>query len=209
MELCHSVRKCFENLGIVPIQSNQNSSFNSKNLFVLMCLLQMFLSSLAYLLFEAKSIGKLADSFYMILTSLACAIFFSICIWKIANILQLIREFEQFIGKSKFKISNPRCAVCAIALNYLFKFAFRIDRHNFKSDVHRADWENRTIISHSLHWCYQTYHSRNYYSGTFNYTHQFFRLPFRRWFILFTVSSDVSFDNVNDKSERKNTSQHC
>lgn len=113
MELFYFVRKCFKNLGVVPIQSEHDSSFNFKNLFVLISLLQMFISSLVYFLLEAKSIGELANSFYMILSCLACVIFFSISIWNISNILKLIGEFELFIEKSKLKISNKH-------MNYLY-----------------------------------------------------------------------------------------
>lgn len=67
-----------------------------------MSLLQMFITSSAYLLFKAKSIGESANTIYMILSSFACAGFFKISDWKIANILELIGEFEQFIEKSMF-----------------------------------------------------------------------------------------------------------
>lgn len=60
----------------------------------------MFITSSAYLLFKAKSIGESADTIYMILSSLACAGFLKISDWKISNILELIGEFEQFIEKS-------------------------------------------------------------------------------------------------------------
>lgn len=104
MELFHSVRRSYQNIGVVPVQSNPNLFLNLTNLFILMCQMQMFTSSLAYFLFEAKSIGKSADSFFMVLSSCVCAIYFLVSIWKISDILELIGEFEQFIAASTFEI---------------------------------------------------------------------------------------------------------
>lgn len=86
------------------ILSNIGHSFNSKNLFVFMCLLQMITSSLSYSLFEAKSIGEFANSLFICLIDFAWIIQFSSNIFKISNILALIGEFEKFIGKSKSKV---------------------------------------------------------------------------------------------------------
>lgn len=72
----------------------------------------MFTSSLAYLLFEAKSIGKSADSFFMVLSSVVCAIYFLVSIWNISHILELIGDFEQFIETSTFEISSISNAYC-------------------------------------------------------------------------------------------------
>lgn len=103
MKLFQYIRDCYQTVGVYPMQSNRNSVFNSKNVFVLMCALEMFTSSLAYFLFEAKSIGEFADSFFMVLSSCVCAVYFSISIFKIAHILELIGGFEQFIEKSMFE----------------------------------------------------------------------------------------------------------
>lgn len=66
----------------------------------------MFVSSLAYFLYEAKSIGEYADTFFMIFTTMVCVIFFSIGIRKMSSIHKLIGEFEEFIDKSKLEVSN-------------------------------------------------------------------------------------------------------
>lgn len=100
----HSLSECYRRVGIVAVQSSRDSSFNSKNLFILMNLFLLFMSSLAYLLFESKSIGKSADSIYMVLSSFVCALIFWISIWKIPKILELIEEYEGFIEKSAFRL---------------------------------------------------------------------------------------------------------
>lgn len=141
MELFRYVRKCYQTLGVYPVQSNQNSRFNLRNLFILMCILQMFTSSLAYFLFEAKLIGEFADSFFMVSSTLNCAFYFLISIFKISNILTLIGEFEQFIEKSKFKTLSRKMSQ---KLNKFPIFELRIDEFNFEGDVCRTNRENRT-----------------------------------------------------------------
>ena len=69
----------------------------------------MFISSLAFSLFEAKSIGELADANFMCFTSFAIAFYFLLSILKISQILALIGEFHEFIEKSKFNTSNKVC----------------------------------------------------------------------------------------------------
>ena len=106
MELFHSIRESFQTLGVYPVQSLRETPFNLRNIFVLMCLTEMFTSSLAYSLFEAKSIGEFADSIFMSLINLAWAITFVSNIYKISHILALIEDFEKFIEKSKFVAVN-------------------------------------------------------------------------------------------------------
>lgn len=89
----------YTRIGIYP----NSKSFNWKNLLVLFVLAQFFISSFAYFLFKAKTIGERADSFYFSLTALTCVIFFLINISKIDEIRNLIDNFEAFIQKSKYK----------------------------------------------------------------------------------------------------------
>lgn len=106
MALFQSVQKCYQTLGIYArLQSNRNApKLNWKNLFFLTCYSMMFISSVAYILFEAKMIGEIADSIFMCLTSLTCAVYFVSSIYKIPKILDLIGEFEKFIEKSEFSL---------------------------------------------------------------------------------------------------------
>lgn len=193
----YSLRECYRRVGIVPKQSHRSSPFNSKNLFILMGLFLMFISSLAYLLFEAKSIGKSADSIYMVLSSFVCVIIFLISIWKISTILELIEDYERFIEKSTFRVS----------IFFLFEWQnnhiklnfckpIRIGRFKLKGHVHRIDRENRTSIPANSNWCDQIDHSRCGCSSSFDNTHRFFRLWFRWRVILFAISSDVSLKNM-------------
>lgn len=97
-------QKFYKRIGIDPSQSNVNSkSINWKNLLVLFVLIHFCISSFAYFLFEAKSTGERANSFYMSATELICIIFFSINIHNIDEIRSLIDKFEAFIQKSKSK----------------------------------------------------------------------------------------------------------
>lgn len=102
IKLFHFLQKIYGQSGIRPSQSNHNfKSLNLKYLFVLFVIIQFSITSLAYFIFKAKSIGQLADSFYMFLSAVAGVAFLTIMNSKIDDIHKLIENFEAFIQKSK------------------------------------------------------------------------------------------------------------
>lgn len=83
-------------------QSRQNwHSINWGIIFIFVSLLQMFISSLAFLIFEADTVMDAGKSFYCADTTLWCANFYLIQMWKMPEILKLIENFEKFIEESK------------------------------------------------------------------------------------------------------------
>lgn len=98
------LQKIYGQCGIRPSQSNHNSkALNLKYLLVLFVIIQLGISSLAYFLYKAKSIGQLTDSFYMFLTGVVCVAFLTIINSKFNDIHKLIEHCEAFIQKSKYK----------------------------------------------------------------------------------------------------------
>lgn len=97
------IQKAYKQTGVTASQSDSHSkTFNWKNLSIYFMLAQFGISSLAYFIFKANSIGQYADSFYMFLSVLTCVAFRSVSISKIDNISKLIENCEEFIEKSKW-----------------------------------------------------------------------------------------------------------
>lgn len=104
MALFQTVQKIYKTMAIHPSlsQPNRFCSLNVKIQIFLIIVLQTLFASTAFLLFKANTIQALADSFYVSLTHAFCLIYIIIKIWKVADILQLIDQYEQFIQKRKF-----------------------------------------------------------------------------------------------------------
>lgn len=191
MKLFRHIRKCFKIQGVYAVQSNRKCLLNPRNLFILFFLLQMFLSSLAYFLYEAKSIGEYADTFFMIFTTVVCVIFFSIGILKMSRIHKLIGEFEEFINKSEFETCSKYYFVFMSKRNQFNEFRFRIGGPSFTGYVCPIDRQNRTNVGATL-FCYgQVDRARTCDSSAHYHTRQLFHLQFRWRFILLAISCDV------------------
>lgn len=101
------LQKCFNRIGIRPYQSDPNfNSINWKNLLVLCVVSQLGISSIAYCLFKAKTIGECADAFYVFMSGIALVAVTAILIQKIDDIYKLIKNCEEFILKSMYKQSE-------------------------------------------------------------------------------------------------------
>ena len=117
-KLFQLVQEIYQKAGICSSQSNQNFPLNSKILFVLFAIVQLFISSTAFLLFKAKSFEQHADAFYLCLSEFASIVIVVGSNWKITQIEQLTEGFQEFIEKSK-------CNVSITDINHLKSF-FRL-----------------------------------------------------------------------------------
>ena len=108
LKLFQVVQSTFRSMGICRSESNQSNLLNAKTAFFLLSFVQLLCSSMPYLLYEAKSVGERADSFYVSLTNSVCLIYILLSMKKISNILKLIEQFQEFIQKSKLWINNIR-----------------------------------------------------------------------------------------------------
>lgn len=99
-------RKYNQAVGIYwpTIQSNQMArqcSINSKNLLYIICLTEFLVSSIAFILFEAKSKLEFSMTTFSIHTITTVLVMYLLTVWQIGNILKLTDNCEKFIEKSK------------------------------------------------------------------------------------------------------------
>lgn len=94
----------YQMLGIYPPQGNEKFRFNKINLLVLFCYAQLCIPMVAFFILKAKSMQEYGATFFAFLTLLVTTIDFLILMWKMPNILNSIRDFEEFIEKSKYQI---------------------------------------------------------------------------------------------------------
>lgn len=101
IKLFQSLRQFCETLDIsYSPQFNQHRSFNWKILCILIFIIIHTVTSIAFFLFEAKSIQEYGDSFYAILSEFLCLASSPTIISKMPDIFMLIENFEKFIEKS-------------------------------------------------------------------------------------------------------------
>lgn len=87
------------------IRSSQLSfyfkTFNYKILFAFLVMIQFGISSVAYMIFQANSIGQRADTLYMSITEVTCLSLLAYNISKFDSTQELIENCEKFIEKRK------------------------------------------------------------------------------------------------------------
>lgn len=106
LKLFRFSQKLYQRIGIYPPQSNQNHSFNSKNVFFI-CVMAHIVSFVgAFFLFKAKRLDEYALSFYFAVSAVSTIFYYITNIYQIDNILKLIEKFEEFIGKSEPKFAG-------------------------------------------------------------------------------------------------------
>lgn len=104
MKLFQSTRGFFKTAGMYTcgIEHNQNHHWlNWKIVLTFLFLAHTFTTSMAYFLFDAKSIPELAEAFFPSTTELVTGVSISLCIWKMTNILKLMKNCDNFIDKRK------------------------------------------------------------------------------------------------------------
>lgn len=104
IRLFPTIKKIYKTMGL-PIRTSQScwSEYfivNAKILFFSISTVQLFLTSSAYVLFEAKTADEHGISFFIVITIFAVAACIVTTAWKIDKILTLIGKYEEFIEKS-------------------------------------------------------------------------------------------------------------
>lgn len=107
MKVLQCVQNSYRMLGIHRPQPNRPSSMSSKNLLILLIMVQAFISTTAFCLFDGKTVSDYGYSFYTSVTVLFNTGYFLVNIWKIETILVLIERIEGFIGKRKQTLLFP------------------------------------------------------------------------------------------------------
>lgn len=101
MKIFESIRNSFEILGIIKPEPNCNQ-FTLKRILILYTFTQIAFSTTAFFLIEAKSFRDITYSLYTAATSILYASCFSLLIFYMENIFQLIENLEYAIETRKF-----------------------------------------------------------------------------------------------------------
>lgn len=104
IEFFQFIRTYYQTSAVYSSQANSNSSLNKHVLLILLCLVQLSICSIAFLLFDAKTIGDLAYSYCATLSILLVIIFLLTNAVKTSNILMLIEKYDEFIRKSQLNL---------------------------------------------------------------------------------------------------------
>lgn len=107
MKLFRLIRIFYKKLGLtddstIQLNQQQKCRFNFKNIFILICMIHMCISSLGFFLFKAITIDEHAESFFSFLSELLPFEQFFVVIWKLSDMVESIEKYEQFIEKSEY-----------------------------------------------------------------------------------------------------------
>lgn len=97
MELFNTQRKFYETLGFAI---HPNCRISAKYLIFLISSIQLFISTTAFFLFEARTAVEYGMSFYISITIVVSMVNISTIGWKMEEVLALIRNYEEFIENS-------------------------------------------------------------------------------------------------------------
>ena len=106
IKLFQSLRKYFRILGTFSPESDENHLFNPRNVFVLICYIQMLLSVLAFTLFKATKVVEFGLNWYGYVTEVLCVFNILLLIYRMADISKLIKNCEDFIQFSKLRTDS-------------------------------------------------------------------------------------------------------
>lgn len=103
IKLFKFTQKAYQGIGIYPPESNQSRSrINAKNYFFLVCQAQYFITTAAYLLFEANSMIEYGMTFFTCTTVITVIALYTILLGRMQNILNYIENCDRFIEKSEY-----------------------------------------------------------------------------------------------------------
>lgn len=103
IKLFEFVLELYRMVDICPPQTDETILFNWRNVCFLFCNTQLSILSIAYFLLKATTIIEFASSVFMSISQFYIGVDILILIWRITNILELIKGFEEFIERSKYR----------------------------------------------------------------------------------------------------------
>lgn len=98
-----AIQQYYHTMGIYPKQPNHHYSINARNLFFSLSMTLISISTTAFFIFKAKSIGEHAETLYIASTQMTGLFIFLVTFWKMPKILKIIEKSEELIEKSKFR----------------------------------------------------------------------------------------------------------
>lgn len=100
MKLFQSIRNHASVLGIWQPQPNV-SIFNLRNSFILFAYILFLTLTSKFFISEAQTFKEYTDCFYVIATCALKITCFTVTLWKISNIFQLMENFENVVQERK------------------------------------------------------------------------------------------------------------
>lgn len=85
----------------VPQENQSRHRFSSLNWIYMICMIQFEITLVAYLWNEANSMGEYGAAFFPFICAGDSIFAYPITTWEYANILQFIKNCEEFIDKSE------------------------------------------------------------------------------------------------------------
>lgn len=90
-------------MGLIPVHPNPSYAVNSKVFIMLLLIAVYMISSLVFILFEAKYPLDFGNASFEFIAQIVAMVSCANLIWKMSEILLLFRHCEQFIEKRKFR----------------------------------------------------------------------------------------------------------
>lgn len=95
-------QKYCKTIGIqLPETNRKGCKYNWINLGFFICSIEFFITSSAYLLYDANSMAEYGIVFFVLTTVIECMVAYLISILKVKEISEFIENCEDFIEKSK------------------------------------------------------------------------------------------------------------
>lgn len=150
IKLFQFIQKTYKNIDIHQSEPNGNRSpLNLKNVFILFCHAQFFISSTTYILFNAKSMIEYGMAFFICTSIVASGTVYLVLTWQIKITLNYIENCERFIEKSEYTISTLKSLHFWRPLLTLCFLQEHIQRLCIKVQMTKSnDWLNSSF----LHW---------------------------------------------------------
>lgn len=112
MKLFQQTLKFHQMMGISMPKANQNYKQKFKTIIFVFSFIQIFISSSAFFLLQAKSLREHIETLTLPITEIVCVIYILVFKWKMTEILKLIENFVGFIEKSK--LTEMHLMQCAL-----------------------------------------------------------------------------------------------
>lgn len=200
MKLFRFIRNLLKTIGLtVPSdQTNQQRcSFNFKNIFILICIIELTISSILYFLFEVRTLDERSESFYTCLSEISCLVDFMANMWKVPKMIKAIERIEKFIKNREWTLFIQKES----GKNSFILLCDRIN--NEFISIWKIEWKNRkNVWSHVFlsHWVDFNINN-NGYTTLDNY--QLFCLQFGRRIVYFAVFGHVCFPKFKKSFSRE------
>lgn len=153
VKLFDTQQKLYKTLGFDIYQSqscHSKCSISIKSLFFLISSMQLFISTTAFFLFEARTVDEYGMSFYISITIFSVSINITTIAWKMDEIFVLLRNYGEFIDKSQFLFEKYVFNFWIIQF-FFRKFVKKLFLSLFHWKIFQNRIENLCVIGVDLH----------------------------------------------------------